>query len=377
MKVGDQTINLKVVSTATIAKGAALDSSNAQITCSATSVTFGTGDTAMKFTITGGINATTLSFALKEASSANIDFDANMDVTFKAGTGLKQTISGSGVENCKTQNVKNNVVQKNDQLAHGGFELTSAIVKALEKGGSLTIADKTITFDKDTNVGAGTGTTVGIKDLLDGKGNLKTDDDTIKAIATAITRAANGADAFTVGVGADGKTITLQEKVGYHKDANKDTYLYTDEQFAAKVSYTGGGSSTNGALKLQIGDTGDSFNQMAVEIEDMHQTNLGINVVDISTQDGAKQAIATIKDAINKVSSVRGDLGAIQNRLDHTGNNLAVMAENIQDAESTIRDTDVADEMMKYVKNNILVQSAQAMLAQANQVPQGVLQLLG
>ena len=91
----------------------------------------------------------------------------------------------------------------------------------------------------------------------------------------------------------------------------------------------------------------------------------------------AQTAIATVKDAINYVSSVRGTLGATQNRLEHTQNNLSVMKENIQDAESTIRDTDVAEEMMAYTKNNILVQSAQAMLAQANQIPQGVLQLLG
>ena len=90
----------------------------------------------------------------------------------------------------------------------------------------------------------------------------------------------------------------------------------------------------------------------------------------------AAAALDTIKDAINYVSNVRGTLGATQNRLDHTINNLSVMQENIQDAESTIRDTDVADEMMAYTKNNILIQSAQAMLAQANQVPQGVLQLL-
>ena len=83
-----------------------------------------------------------------------------------------------------------------------------------------------------------------------------------------------------------------------------------------------------------------------------------------------------LKAAINSVSDIRGTLGATQNRLEHTINNLSVMQENIQDAESTIRDTDVADEMMKYTKNNILVQSAQAMLAQANQQPQGVLQLL-
>ncbi len=129
-------------------------------------------------------------------------------------------------------------------------------------------------------------------------------------------------------------------------------------------------------LTLQIGDTADEFNQMAVKIGDMHVTSLGIGGVDISTQDGAATAVDKIKAAINSVSSTRGDLGAIQNRLEHTQNNLSVMTENIQDAESTIRDTDVADEMMAYTKNNILIQSAQAMLAQANAVPQGVLQLL-
>ena len=97
----------------------------------------------------------------------------------------------------------------------------------------------------------------------------------------------------------------------------------------------------------------------------------------IDTAETATAAIDTIKSAINYVSSVRGDLGAIQNRLEHTANNLSVMTENITDAESTIRDTDIAEEMMAYTKNNILVQSAQAMLAQANAVPQGVLQLLG
>ena len=131
-----------------------------------------------------------------------------------------------------------------------------------------------------------------------------------------------------------------------------------------------------GGLALQIGDTADNFNQLSVAVNDCHTTALGIGSVDISNQDGAANAIQSIKDAINTVSSTRGDLGAIQNRLEHTQNNLSVMTENIQDAESTIRDTDVADEMMAYTKNNILVQSAQAMLAQANQVPQGVLQLL-
>ena len=132
----------------------------------------------------------------------------------------------------------------------------------------------------------------------------------------------------------------------------------------------------DGGLTLQIGDTSEEFNQLTVSVKDCHAAALGLAGLDISTQDGAAAAVDVIKDAINYISDVRGTLGATQNRLDHTINNLSVMEENIQDAESSIRDTDVADEMMEYTKNNILIQSAQAMLAQANQVPQGVLQLL-
>ena len=136
--------------------------------------------------------------------------------------------------------------------------------------------------------------------------------------------------------------------------------------------------STEGkSLELQIGDTADKWNKMAVTVRDMHAAALGIGDIDISTQEGASEAMQKIKDAINDVSDTRGGLGALQNRLDHTINNLGVMRENVQNAESTIRDTDIAEEMMSYTKNSILNQSAQAMLAQANQIPQGVLSLLG
>ena len=149
-----------------------------------------------------------------------------------------------------------------------------------------------------------------------------------------------------------------------------------EDRVAADVKL-GGGAYEGKSLTLQIGDTSDDFNQLTVSIGNMHTAALGIDALSIADQDSAKGAIQTIKDAINYVSEVRGTLGATQNRLEHTANNLSVMAENIQDAESTIRDTDVAEEMMAYTKNNILIQSAQAMLAQANAVPQGVLQLLG
>jgi flagellin len=142
------------------------------------------------------------------------------------------------------------------------------------------------------------------------------------------------------------------------------------------VALTKAAASSGSGLTLQIGDTSDSWNQMTVSISDMHTGTLGIDSISIAHQGDAAAAISVIKNAINQVSSTRGDLGAIQNRLEHTSNNLSVMTENIQDAESTIRDTDIADEMTAYTKNQILVQSAQAMLAQANSVPQGVLQLL-
>ena len=131
-----------------------------------------------------------------------------------------------------------------------------------------------------------------------------------------------------------------------------------------------------GALVLQIGDTSDPFNQLAVNVGDMHTAGLGIDGINIGNRKGASDAIEKIKTAINTVSTSRGKLGAIQNRLEHTINNLGVTTENITAAESRIRDVDMAKEMMEFTKNSVLMQSAQAMLAQANQQPQSILQLL-
>ncbi len=130
------------------------------------------------------------------------------------------------------------------------------------------------------------------------------------------------------------------------------------------------------ALSLQIGDTADDYNRVTVSIQDCHAKALNVGDIDVTTETSAAAGISKIKDAIDTVSKVRAKLGATQNRLDHTLNNLETTTENLTDAESRIRDTDMAKEMMQYTKNNILVQSSQAMLAQANQLPQGVLQLL-
>ncbi|MGE7695955.1 flagellin Hag [Lysinibacillus sp. NPDC094177] len=136
-----------------------------------------------------------------------------------------------------------------------------------------------------------------------------------------------------------------------------------------------GSQSTNG-LTFQIGaNTGQTIN---LKITTMTATKLGVATAAVKVDKGsaASKAIATIDAAINTVSKTRSGLGAVQNRLEHTINNLGAASENLTAAESRIRDTDMAKEMMSFTKNNILMQAAQSMLAQANQQPQGVLQLL-
>jgi len=136
------------------------------------------------------------------------------------------------------------------------------------------------------------------------------------------------------------------------------------------------GTSSGQGITLQIG--ANEGQTMSFSIGDMSARSLGVdgNKVDLSTQEGAQKATSTIDNAIKTVSQARGRMGAIQNRLEHTIANLDTSAENLQTAESRIRDVDMAEEMVTYSKNSILQQAAQSMLAQANQSTQGVLSLL-
>ena len=131
-------------------------------------------------------------------------------------------------------------------------------------------------------------------------------------------------------------------------------------------------------VELQVGAEGTAGNQISVTISAMSASGLGVNGLDVSGEDGvaAKSAISTIKTAIKTLNKQRSALGAIQNRLEHTINNLDNVVENTTSAESAIRDTDMATQMVQYSNNQILSQAGQAMLAQANQSNQGVLSLL-
>jgi flagellin len=164
--------------------------------------------------------------------------------------------------------------------------------------------------------------------------------------------------------------------------AREITRISETTQFNGKTLLSGKFSGAGNELVFQIGANKDQ--NISLNISAMDAKSLGVGSgssksgvgLDVTTQSGANNAISIIDAAINKVSTERSKFGAIQNRLEHTINNLSTSSENLTAAESRIRDVDMAKEMMEQTKDSILAQAAQAMLAQANQQPQGVLQLL-
>ena len=168
-------------------------------------------------------------------------------------------------------------------------------------------------------------------------------------------------------IGAD----TAAEVNGANKNDNYATATKTFTLNKGTVSYKDALS-----FNLHVGADADMTNKITVNIDSMNSAGLGVKGIKADTEQDATYAIDAIADAISTVSSQRSALGAVQNRLEHTINNLDNVVENTTSAESRIRDTDMAEEMVNYSKNNILAQAGQSMLAQANQSNQGVLSLL-
>jgi len=214
-------------------------------------------------------------------------------------------------------------------------------------------------------------------------GNLEeTDTITLTSDGTNLTAATTAATTGVTFTTTDGKTFTAEvDDTATVADANKwkGVTLTVENAIAGDedetVTVTPGTASAN-SLKFRIGTSGTTDGQVELNIENMNSASLQITDASIATLDDAASAIELIDSAINQVSMQRADLGAMQNRLEHTVNNLGTTAENLTSAESRIRDVDMAKEMMAMTKNNILNQAATAMLAQANTMPQSVLQLL-
>ena len=318
---------------------------------------------------TGVTAATGITSAAGKVTFATTATGADAKIEAKDATAPIDAPKLKGDYNVSTTNLEKKGEAAGERLASTYFDLSKAMAA---NGNQITIGKETYTFTTDEDKKGDAGM-VYVGDL-----DLSKKADLVEA-AERLTKAAAGNKTYTVG--HDGKRMTFTENKGQTEFEDKEalnTYENIEKSFGFKTAGKEAVEADDSrALTLQIGDTSEDYNQLKVSIGDMHTEAMGIADLNIGNQTDAAAAIQTIRDAINYVSGVRGDLGATQNRLEHTANNLSVMAENIQDAESTIRDTDIAEEMMSYTKNNILVQSAQAMLAQANQVPQGVLQLLG
>nr|WP_308649068.1 flagellin [uncultured Agathobacter sp.] len=252
------------------------------------------------------------------------------------------------------------------------------------------------TFDeikKETALGTvGTNVTIGSKTYTIGTSTDETaktitKDDFLAAIKDG-DKVKVGTNTYTAIIkSSDDDSITLED--AYSKMAKElETASSIGADTAATVKNNGNGTFdiTKGtvevkdalAFSLHVGADADMTNKINVNIDSMSAAGLGIKGINISDDNGASAtyAIDAITDAISKVSAQRSSLGAVQNRLEHTINNLDNVSENTSSAESRIRDTDMAEEMVNYSKNNILAQAGQSMLAQANQSNQGVLSLL-
>lgn len=181
------------------------------------------------------------------------------------------------------------------------------------------------------------------------------------------------------------KTLSTQAANGtYTETARKNIKAEIDAlnseitRIASTTEFNGEKPLNNGTKNLTffIGASADKTNAMTVGQQVMTADALKINDIKVETTTDAFKAMKSIDAAIDTVSTYRATLGAAQNRLEHTVNNLKVTSENITSAESRIRDTDMADEITAYTKNNILLQAAQSMLSQSNAMPQGVLSML-
>ena len=180
--------------------------------------------------------------------------------------------------------------------------------------------------------------------------------------------------------------LATRASTGIHSEESRKALDDEFQQLKAEIDRTAKATTFNGkklldgslskGLGLQIGSTADAYNRINVKVKDMGAAALGLNEWDLSCEKSSLKALEAVKEAINAVSEQRGSLGATENRLGYTIRSLSAYIENLSDAESRIRDTDMAKEMMNFTRSSILAQAAQAMFAHANMLAQSVVSLL-
>ena len=335
-------------------------------------------------------------------------------------TKFNETYLLKGEAGTKTINMKAHDAGLKGTLTDNGDGTATFVMDSLKDGDSVSIGGKTYTIgskkaDVDTAVAAKI-KTAGDKFTVNGQeitivGNYTADKaadqkagnytlDDAKALVKEGATVKVGTDEYKVmtdkgGDGIDDTDASVISKDVAYNLASKELLAANqigDTKGSAKVENTNA-KAADGSFKittgqadvanslsfsLHVGADADMTNKIQVNIDAMDSASLGIKGLNVKDASGnaATYAVDAISDAISKVSSQRSSLGAVQNRLEHTINNLDNVVENTTTAESRIRDTDMAEEMVNYSKNNILAQAGQSMLAQANQSNQGVLSLL-
>nr|WP_308658362.1 flagellin [uncultured Agathobacter sp.] len=304
--------------------------------------------------------------------------------------GLKGTLTDNGDG---TATFVMDSLKDGDSVSIGGKTYTigskkaDVVAKITAAGQTFTVNGQEITTvdtynDKDTDQKAGKYTVADAKALVKDGATVKLGTGEYKVMTDNDTNGIDDTDASViskdVAYGLASKELLAANQIGDTKGSARvaDAGAKADGSF--KIT-TGQAEVANSlSFSLHVGADADMTNKIQVNIDAMDSASLGIKGLNVKDASGnaATYAVDAISDAISKVSSQRSSLGAVQNRLEHTINNLDNVVENTTTAESRIRDTDMAEEMVNYSKNNILAQAGQSMLAQANQSNQGVLSLL-
>ena len=345
----------------------------------------GIGGKYVELGTTNADNATSLSVATngqQTSAATGKDYSTDRDVTLVAGNDVQY-----GAESTNSLTIAGASYQLKD---YADLEDLADAISSNSKVNSVTI-------QYENGLSASQGTTASSTYTLTNTNKSTTVSGTVTfkvasnttAEATAQAQIKIGASMsidFTVAtkIGADGNIEFDEETTNQNiKTALKNkNYSYTESDGVFSVKL-GGTVTVNAATKvdnldfnLHVGADSSKTNKIGVSIASMSADGLGISGISVSSEKNATDAIDAIAEAIQKVSKQRSDLGAVQNRLEHTINNLDNVVENTTSAESRIRDTDMAEQMVKYSNLNILGQAGQSMLAQANQSNQGVLSLL-
>ena len=329
----------------------------ATATMSTTASTKGSKITTMTFKTTASADEQNEVAKLIRDQGINVQYSSKDSAT----TGKvvnSATVSLNGTDKYTVTNTTGNDYSIKDAKGNeiATFTLENANLGEKDKANAITPGTETFTASKAT-AGYKDGDTVKYYDK-DGNGIPE------NALSKYFSSTTNAAGTVSSTVKADAPLV-------YDALGNKIDAAVAD--ISAKQDLTGALT-----LTLHVGADATSNNQISVNLDAMSAKGLGVNGLKVDGTDdtNAKGSIETIKEAIQKVSTQRSALGAVQNRLEHTISNLDNVVENTTSAESQIRDTDMATEMVKYSNNNILAQAGQAMLAQSNQSNQGVLSLL-